>query len=1399
MNKKGTRALASATVVGLVLATVATGNVKAAPGDVNKVQGNDRYETAANVAKANWKDGAKDVIIASGNGYADSLSASVLAKKLNAPIILTTAGELNSNAKSALQTLKPENVYVIGGNASVSQAVRDGLKKDYKVTELGGKTRFETNLAVANHLVDKLGVKADNVMVVNGQDGFSDALSAAPVAAAKEQVLLIVGRDASTADLAANFVKKHNSKVTVIGTEGVVPTAVYNKLGASERVNGGADRFDTNLKIMEHFKLNADNIYVANATDGQNGYADALVASALAGKSGAPLVLVDTKDAQGTKNAIKYIQDNKTDKTEVSTVGGSGVMPDEIVNEIETAVNPELSAAEKAVKAYEDAKIGTSEEIAAAKALKADAVKAVDNVKDAAKKSAFEARIEAKDKAIKDAEAKMEVSVESVEATNLHQVKVVFTSPVDADSAEDVTNYEIGGKKLTKDKGEDTDAIGVLQDDDKTVILTLADEQEQHDEVTVKVKKGVLSEDKTKNIKEYEKDVVFKDLDEPKVSKVSVKGNNKIVVEFSEAVLVNKVEGKDVDAKKEDAAKKLADKFELNGQSIQSLGYDKDHSEVKDTLIYGDKAYVNKVEFYFSSALDSGKNELKVLDGKKGDILYDAANFIVKEAKFDINVDKVTSSPKIKSVKGGTDGKIYIDFDRAMDTKTAEKIGNYLLNNGTGTLAGKAELKENDTQVKITLDNSSLIKTGSNTIEITDKVKDAYGNKVDKDTRLSFVAEKDEEKPEVVLVEAIDAETIRVRFNEDVKYKHAINKSNYELRDSDGIRIDGDIKDIVAANGTEDDTDVYDIKMDKSKNLTGDKYTLKIKNIADTSDNVMDDYETEFKGEDDEAPTVKGVAQNGKKVIVRFSEKMDRTSLRKTENYRYIDSDDNDKVKELPSKTTITVASDDKTVTIEFPDSYENKVGGLIVKSDVKDVAGNKMDADHKADGFKPLDAVQVKENSMKVSRADDDVEVELVFDAAVDKVYKENFKFGKANKETIIADSVRINGDKVTFKFNDGANAKAIKACGSSLVVKTDTTGSDKPAAEDKSGKEIKIEDPVQVYDNLIAPELDADEKDGYVGNTAWKVGVEGDKATITIAFDTQIANLKDAYLDDFKFMADNTGDELEVNKVEVEDGNTLKYTFDEDINKLKDVKVITVKADKDNIDVRTEKDLAKNDQKYKPTNDDINGWKLKTGTAINDALKAKAETDLTKAIEEANAKKAGVEKSADGKDIEKTGKWVTEAEMTTFETAIKSATDAKESKDATAKSLNDAKTALDKAVEEFNKAIKDGTKEAAVNDTDSTLKTFAIAGEDVLALSNIDTTGAEKNFADFTGDKVKGIAVKANSDKAKSVVVKVNNVVVDEADLATKVLAENDVITVVVTAEDSTKTTTYTVTVVK
>ncbi|EQB3098743.1 cell wall-binding repeat-containing protein [Clostridium botulinum] len=340
MNKKGTRVLASATAIGIVLTMLPSGNVKAAPGDVNKMPGKDRYETAANVATANWKEGAENVIIASGEGYADSLSASVLAKKLNAPIILTQSEELHKSAKEALKTLKAKNLHVIGGNASVSQSIRDDLKKEgYALTQLGGKTRFETNLAIANYLVEKYNVKADEILVVNGKDGFSDALSAASVSAAKGQILLIVGKDPSTADLAAKFIEEHNSKVTVIGTEKVIPKTVYDKLGAKERVIGGANRFETNLNIMKHFKLNTDKLYVANATG--DGYADALVASALAGRTGSQLILTHTKDSQETKNAIDYIKSIKNDKTEVGLVGGNSVIPEEVVDKIKEVVKEE--------------------------------------------------------------------------------------------------------------------------------------------------------------------------------------------------------------------------------------------------------------------------------------------------------------------------------------------------------------------------------------------------------------------------------------------------------------------------------------------------------------------------------------------------------------------------------------------------------------------------------------------------------------------------------------------------------------------------------------------------------------------------------------------------------------------------------------------------------------------------------------------------------------------------------------------------------------------------------------------------------------------------------------------------------------------------------------------------
>ncbi|MBD5588746.1 cell wall-binding repeat-containing protein [Clostridium botulinum] len=973
MNKKGTRALASATVVGLVLATVATGNVKAAPGDVNKVQGNDRYETAANVAKANWKDGAKDVIIASGEGYADSLSASVLAKKLNAPIILTTAGELNSNAKSALQTLKPENVYVIGGNASVSEAVRSGLKKDYKVTELGGKTRFETNLAVANHLVDKLGVKADNVMVVNGQDGFSDALSAAPVAAAKEQVLLIVGRDASTADAAANFVKKHNSKVTVIGTEGVVPAAVYNKLGASERVNGGADRFETNLNIMKHFKLNADTMYVANAT-GQ-GYADALVASALAGKSGAPLVLVDTKDSQSTKNAIKYIADNKTDKTEVSTVGGSGVMPDEIVNEIETAVNPELSAAEKAVKAYEDAKIGTSDEIAAAKALKADAVKAVDNVKDATKKSAFEARIAAKDKAISDAEAKLEIKVESATAINAKEIKVVFNREVNKDSAESESNYTLYEKEGNKDAVDLKDKFTAkLQDDNKTVVLRMNDSGKLSVGRKYKTNVKDVVDTNYKKMKDYEGDfVMFEDSEDPKVLKAEYTGASEVKLTFNEPLdntkddLTVKIDGKEITKHDYIDLSKMKDNAEGGNYEVKLTNLDNDAKKVgkHQVVIYNAKDFAgNDVDVINCEYTATENNSTPVVEKLevKNDIpntfriklnttvqKLDKANIEIKNDGYKLPTDKYEVAP-VANEDYTYEVRIYPDkvdetnplFEEGKDNVTLNvKVKDFMGENG---VAGK----EYNSTVKLAKDfGPAVLAESSNTVKEGNTLSIVFDKQLDSAEKNNIIVTdedgvklgvkdvdidgSDAKKLLIEMNDSLDAGTYKVEFKKDAVKSIVTEKGNKEVTTK--VKYDGvtdEVKVIDKSNVTVE-------TVDENKNEINVDYKEKMDSSAlDPANYFIDGRSlTEKYGKDNKDLTLRFKDSDKEVVLIELPKgQIEHKGLYKFEI--------SNKVKTDSGRIVANNASEKKNVIIDLKDLLHDDKAPVI--DDVEFVKANSND-----------------------------------------------------------------------------------------------------------------------------------------------------------------------------------------------------------------------------------------------------------------------------------------------------------------------------------------------------------------------------------------------------------------------------------------------------------------------
>lgn len=152
MSKKSHKALASATVMSLVLtSTLAATNVQAAA-EVTRMPGADRYTTAQTVAKKSFGK-AENVILVNGLGYADSVSATPFAKLKNAPILLTDASDKPSaDLTATLTELGAKNIYIVGGKGVVTEAMEKELAKNYKVERIGGNSRYETNAEIAKKL-----------------------------------------------------------------------------------------------------------------------------------------------------------------------------------------------------------------------------------------------------------------------------------------------------------------------------------------------------------------------------------------------------------------------------------------------------------------------------------------------------------------------------------------------------------------------------------------------------------------------------------------------------------------------------------------------------------------------------------------------------------------------------------------------------------------------------------------------------------------------------------------------------------------------------------------------------------------------------------------------------------------------------------------------------------------------------------------------------------------------------------------------------------------------------------------------------------------------------------------------------------------------------------------------
>jgi YD repeat-containing protein len=139
---------------------------------VKRLAGANRYDTnLAILEECNVNN--EDILVCSGTGYADSLSASATGKP-----ILIVAGTLSSDQAKYLSSIKIKNIYIVGGVGAVSASVEKSVSKYGTVKRLAGQTRYDTSILVAKQFFDDT---CETAVLAYAQN-FPDGLSGGPLA-----------------------------------------------------------------------------------------------------------------------------------------------------------------------------------------------------------------------------------------------------------------------------------------------------------------------------------------------------------------------------------------------------------------------------------------------------------------------------------------------------------------------------------------------------------------------------------------------------------------------------------------------------------------------------------------------------------------------------------------------------------------------------------------------------------------------------------------------------------------------------------------------------------------------------------------------------------------------------------------------------------------------------------------------------------------------------------------------------------------------------------------------------------------------------------------------------------------------------------------------------------------
>lgn len=210
---------------GVISATVET-ELKNMGLNVTRVFGNDKYDTAVEVAKR-VSDPAKptEIFVVTGDDFSDALSVGSIAANKQMPIILVPKNSVPDSVNNYLAATNISKSYIIGNTDLISENVCSQFPKSERIL---GSNKYERNIAVLQKFADN--INSERLFLATGEL-FADALAGSVYCARLSEAIVLINNEppANTKNYYLQRIPGC-SKVFVFGGTGIIPDSVISEL-----------------------------------------------------------------------------------------------------------------------------------------------------------------------------------------------------------------------------------------------------------------------------------------------------------------------------------------------------------------------------------------------------------------------------------------------------------------------------------------------------------------------------------------------------------------------------------------------------------------------------------------------------------------------------------------------------------------------------------------------------------------------------------------------------------------------------------------------------------------------------------------------------------------------------------------------------------------------------------------------------------------------------------------------------------------------------------------------------------------------------------------------------------------------------------------------------------------